>query len=859
MKRNILRKLTSLILIFVFIAAFSVSGFASILGSSLIDGYTVTIGKGTTYTRQAFYSDQQGVGQQTENYITYAPGTEVEPIITHGTYLYGTKKISDETSRLSNSVNLTAGINADFFSLQTGVPMSNLVSDGKIVTKDASGQDTIGIMEDGTAFISYATFASVLTKEDGTEVNVYNINKYRQPYAAYLLTDEFSDTTHTSTPGIDIILGSVEGEMRLGDSLTAVVESVSENSGSIPIPAGKLVLTIDKTAPAEFLDPISTLAVGEKVKISFGAIGDDTRWNSVKLAMGSVGGRLLINGEVNPNLSAGAAPRTAIGIKEDGSLILYTIDGRQSGYSYGVQLKTLANRLKELGCVDALNLDGGGSTCFVSLLPGDGVPTLKNKPSDGRERGVSTFFFLKNNLNPTGELGSLTFYPLTAYVLTGAKKQFSLKAADTGYHPMAVPDGISFTVDTEGAKSEIDSVGMFTAKDNGTVRIKAEKDGVAALVDVVCLETPTDIILTNLEGAVLNSAAVQAGGEFQFTASAYGGYNRLAAENSDFTWSVSGDIGTIDENGKFTAKTFTSGSGSVNVSAGEKTVSIPVTITYTPDWKKPENYPKVELAADKNTLEFSAAVATPSGIPISKENISVRADGKSLEFEYSEADGKISAVYPKGTSRITVYTKNSAGGSGFASADITSENKPAVFADAQGHWAEQVLNNMYGMGIINGEQTYEGLLFRPQKKMNRSEFAVMICNYLKLDTSEFESVKLPFEDADAIPSWALNATKALYTKGIAKGKTTPAGTLIGEPLSSITRAEAATIITRTLNGKFFLKDFSYSDMADIPAWAEEGMKTLMSLGAMNGYTDGTVLPLGLLTKAEAAKLLYNLL
>ena len=854
-----MKRFVSIFLSLVILIVFSLESFASCLGSSIIDGYTITVGKGTTFTKQVFCSDQQGVGRQTEHYITYQPSADVEPIITHGTHLFGTKKISDETARLSNSQNLTAGINADFFSLQTGVPMSNLIIDGKIVSKDASGQDTIGIMEDGTAFISYATFSSILTKEDGTEVNIHNINKYRQPYAAYLLTDEFSSETHSEGAGIDIILGSVKGEMRLGEELSAVVESISLSEGSVPIPKDKLLITIDEKAPIEFLEPLSTLTEGEKVKISFGTIGEDTRWNKVKTAMGSVGGRLLIDGEVNPNLEKGAAPRTAIGITKKGELILYTIDGRQSGYSYGVQLSTLANRMQELGCTDALNLDGGGSTSIVSLMPGDGVPTLQNKPSDGRERKISTFFFLKNNLNPTRRLGSLTFYPLTAYVLTGATQKFTLRAADTNFHPLDLPNNISFSVETEGAKSEISKSGIFSAKDSGVVRIKAESGNVTAFMDVVCLKTPTDILLKNLDGDTLKSAHVKEGGEFQFIAEAYGGYNKLNAENSDFTWSVTGDIGTIDENGKFTAKGRINDKGTVNVSAGDKTVSIPVTVSFTPDEKDPDSYPEIRILVDKVENTVTVNAATPLGIPTNKEDIIIKADGMELEFDFDEEDTSAFAPYPLGTAKITVYVKNTANLSSFLYADLITAGNPSIFADAVDHWAEQILNIMYEIGIISGEQSGDKLIFRPQKQMNRSEFAVMICNYLKIDTSEFESVELPFEDIDKIPAWALNATKALYKKGIAKGKTTEDGKLIGEPLSPITRAEAATIIARTFERKFYLKDFSYSDMADIPVWASEGMRTLMSLGAMNGYTDRTVLPMGLLTKAEAAKLLFSIL
>ena len=200
-----------------------------------------------------------------------------------------------------------------------------------------------------------------MVKEDGSETFVYNINKFRQPYAIYLMTDEFSTETKNSSIGVDVVLSVVEGDMKLGSTMTAVVESMTENKGSVPIPKGKIVLTVDNNAPTEFYQALATLVPGEKVTFKFGVMGD-ARWNDVKLGMGAVGGMLLSDGNINPDLEKGAAPRSAIGITKDGKVLLYTIDGRQPGYSYGVQLRTLATRMKELGCVDAINLDGGGST-----------------------------------------------------------------------------------------------------------------------------------------------------------------------------------------------------------------------------------------------------------------------------------------------------------------------------------------------------------------------------------------------------------------------------------------------------------------------------------------------------------------
>ena len=81
-------------------------------------------------------------------------------------------------------------------------------------------------------------------------------------------------------------------------------------------------------------------------------------------------------------------PRTLAGVKADGTLLLVTVDGR-SRRSAGMSLSEAARLMKSLGAVDALNLDGGGSTAMV--LDGRVV----NRPSDpGGERAVGDGVFL---------------------------------------------------------------------------------------------------------------------------------------------------------------------------------------------------------------------------------------------------------------------------------------------------------------------------------------------------------------------------------------------------------------------------------------------------------------------------------
>lgn len=77
-------------------------------------------------------------------------------------------------------------------------------------------------------------------------------------------------------------------------------------------------------------------------------------------------------------------PRTIIGEYGNDDLIFIVVDGRQSDWSNGVTLEYLQQELLDFGVVEAYNLDGGGSSSFVFK------GKVLNKPSDGRERTVTT-------------------------------------------------------------------------------------------------------------------------------------------------------------------------------------------------------------------------------------------------------------------------------------------------------------------------------------------------------------------------------------------------------------------------------------------------------------------------------------
>lgn len=125
--------------------------------------------------------------------------------------------------------------------------------------------------------------------------------------------------------------------------------------------------------------PNSELGMLEKLT-SLGADKTGEEWRPTQAVGG--GPVLLKNGEITLDyLAEGFGkshdlrhPRTAVGYKEDGTLLLMVVDGRQEA-SVGVTLEELAQLLQEREAYEAVNLDGGGSSTFVAKNEVINVPT----------------------------------------------------------------------------------------------------------------------------------------------------------------------------------------------------------------------------------------------------------------------------------------------------------------------------------------------------------------------------------------------------------------------------------------------------------------------------------------------------
>ncbi|MBC7567071.1 MAG: phosphodiester glycosidase family protein [Pedobacter sp.] len=91
-------------------------------------------------------------------------------------------------------------------------------------------------------------------------------------------------------------------------------------------------------------------------------------------------------------------PRTAVGLKPGGRVILLTVDGRNDNSS-GMSLFELRKIMRWLGCTSSINLDGGGSTTL--WVAGEGENGIVNYPTDNKkwdhtgERNIANTILLK--------------------------------------------------------------------------------------------------------------------------------------------------------------------------------------------------------------------------------------------------------------------------------------------------------------------------------------------------------------------------------------------------------------------------------------------------------------------------------
>jgi exopolysaccharide biosynthesis protein len=271
------------------------------------------------------------------------PRVKVRPILAGDSFNH-LRDVSDD----AKNSHALAAVNANYFK-RNGTPLGTLIVDGEWVAGPLYDRVSLGLARDGTVQIDRVKFGGTLetSSPEAPRIWVNNINQPRRSGCHIIAyTRRWGNFVRLDYSGCIIAL----------DARGRVVD---KNDREMTIPWGGMVLTDSKDGE------LSKLRAGDETRLTWQIKPDE--WRDVVQAVS--GGPLLIkDGQLFVDLKdecfckswsgSGIRARTAAAVTADHHLLLVTIEGPHT-------LWDLAKFLQKLGAVDALNLDGGGSTTMV--------------------------------------------------------------------------------------------------------------------------------------------------------------------------------------------------------------------------------------------------------------------------------------------------------------------------------------------------------------------------------------------------------------------------------------------------------------------------------------------------------------
>lgn len=292
--------------------------------------------------------------------VDFKAGYTLRPVLSNDS-VAGIESLSEMAAR----TNAVAMVNGPYY-MRNGEILGLMKIDRNLVSVSDTPRTSFGILPDGKLIFDAPVYSGHIELPDKTKIPIDGINRGRGESELILYNTYYAYWTLTTGGGREYLVR--DGK---------IVDIHDANS---VIPEGVVVLS----ASGRQAWLMSELKVGDSLKIvqTLGPV-----WDKVTQAVGA-GPCLVKNGEIymttlgeefGSDVAGGRAPRTALGITREGKALLVVVDGRRRT-SVGFTLLELAQFMLEQGAVEAMNLDGGGSS---QMIVGD---QIVNTPSDGRER-----------------------------------------------------------------------------------------------------------------------------------------------------------------------------------------------------------------------------------------------------------------------------------------------------------------------------------------------------------------------------------------------------------------------------------------------------------------------------------------
>lgn len=390
------------------------------------------------------------------------------------------------TSRTAWRHRAIAAINTDFFPY-TGDPLGLCIIGGEIVSEPFPNRPAIGWTTEGKVVLGAPQFSGEVTRADGTKFAIAGVNRSAKPEELILSTNYFGAAANAEAKGVAVILETLERPLTPGRTVRGIVRETRDNFSSAPIPFNGGVL-MGLNSAGEFLRMVKP---GEQLTIRLDLLDENSggtkpamEWRKVREAV--AGGPWLIKANkslVKADYEAAGFneafwnrrhPRTAVGVTKEGDLLWVVVDGRQT-HSQGATLPEMAAILKRYGAVEAINLDGGGSTSMV-------VQNVNvNSPSDGAERAVANSLLLfDESIRPLTNLQEYAVDPPRVQLKVGDKTRFRVLVNGQAVTNWNIVWGC-------GNNGFVDQWGRFVALRPGVSNVSAWVGGawVHAIVEVI--------------------------------------------------------------------------------------------------------------------------------------------------------------------------------------------------------------------------------------------------------------------------------------------------------------------------------------------------------------------------------------
>ena len=271
---------------------------------------------------------------------------------------------TETTSSIARRRGALAATNGGYFRTDgpyRGEPAGIIVRSGKVLSEPSRRRPGLAVANKGArtrlAVVDVQVRAEVVASKS-LRRRIDAINRPRLDDDLILFTPELGPTTMTGPGGIELIVERGR------------IATILDGKGGATIPRSGWVLSASGAAAAWVR---ANLRRGARLETRFDVRLDPKPDFVAEFIVG--GGPRLVRGgravlpadpEVyNPGFADARHPRTAVGVRADGRVLLVTVDGRQPERSVGMTIAELADLLIELGAVEGVNMDGGGSTTMV--------------------------------------------------------------------------------------------------------------------------------------------------------------------------------------------------------------------------------------------------------------------------------------------------------------------------------------------------------------------------------------------------------------------------------------------------------------------------------------------------------------